>query len=105
MRASIRTTMAIITNTRIRTSSALAIKEKSGLSDVTPLLVWLSPSFPVGSYAYSHGLEWVVETGDVRDLASLEAWLAALLEHGGPWTDAVLLALTHSAVCSDDDTG
>jgi urease accessory protein len=81
----------------------MIIREKSGSSDVTPLLVWLSPSFPIGSYAYSHGLEWVVEAGDVRDLVSLEAWLATLLEHGGPWTDAVLLSLTHHAVCSNDD--
>jgi urease accessory protein len=82
---------------------AMAIREKSGSPDVTPLLVWLSPSFPVGSYAYSHGLEWAVEAGDVRDLSSLEAWLAALLEHGGPWSDAVLLALTHNAVCANDN--
>jgi urease accessory protein len=81
----------------------MAIREKSGAPDVTPLLVWLSPSFPIGSYAYSHGLEWAVEAGDVRDLASLEAWLAALLEHGSPWSDAVLLALTHNAVCANDD--
>jgi urease accessory protein len=81
----------------------MAIREKSGSPDVTPLMVWLSPSFPVGSYAYSHGLEWAVEAGDVRDLASLEAWLAALLEHGGPWSDAVLLALTHHAVGSNDN--
>jgi urease accessory protein len=80
----------------------MTIREKSGSPDATPLLVWLSPSFPVGSYAYSHGLEWVVETGDVHDLASLEAWLAALLEHGGPWSDAVLLALTHDAMCAKD---
>jgi urease accessory protein len=67
-------------------------------ADTTPLLVWLSPSFPVGSYAYSHGLEWAVEAGDVRDAASCEAWIADLIEHGGPWSDAVLLAQTHFAV-------
>ncbi|MCR4376715.1 MAG: urease accessory protein UreF, partial [Rhodospirillales bacterium] len=27
------------------------------------LLAWLSPSFPVGSYAYSHGAEFAVESG------------------------------------------
>ena len=26
------------------------------------LLTWLSPAFPTGAYAYSHGLEWAVET-------------------------------------------
>ena len=33
-----------------------------------PLLVWLSPSFPTGAFAYSQsGLEWAVEVGDVHD--------------------------------------
>ncbi len=26
------------------------------------LLTWLSPAFPTGAFAYSHGLEWAVET-------------------------------------------
>ena len=29
-------------------------------------MIWLSPAYPVGGYSYSHGLEWVVETGKVR---------------------------------------
>jgi urease accessory protein len=91
------TTMATITNTGI----AMARDRTS--TDVTPLLVWLSPSFPVGSFAYSHGLEWAVEAGDVRDAASLERWLDDLLRHGGPWSDAVLLAHAHRAVTASDD--
>ena len=35
------------------------------------LLTWLSPSFPVGAYSYSHGLEYAVEAGLVRDRESL----------------------------------
>ncbi len=57
-----------------------------------PLLVWLSPGFPVGGFAYSHGLEWAVESGAVGDGAALQTWLGDLLEHGGPRADAVLLA-------------
>ena len=38
-----------------------------------PLLIWLSPAFPVGAFAYSHGLEWAVEAGDIIDAASLRA--------------------------------
>jgi urease accessory protein len=62
-----------------------------------PLMVWLSPSFPVGAFAYSHGIEWVVEAGDIKDAATLESWLDDLLAHGGPWSDAVLLACAHRA--------
>jgi urease accessory protein len=56
------------------------------------LTIWLSPSFPVGAFAYSHGLEWAVEAGDVSDEATLVAWLRDLIEHGSVRTDAVLLA-------------
>ena len=38
------------------------------------LTLWLSPAFPVGAFAYSHGLEWAAEAGDVRDEATLVAW-------------------------------
>ena len=66
------------------------------------LLTWLSPAFPVGAYSYSHGLEWAVETGAVRDRASLEAWLATVLRHGAAWSDAVLLAHAHAAATQLD---
>ncbi len=55
------------------------------------LLTWLSPAFPTGGFAYSHGLEWAVEAGDVRDEASLRAWVEDVVERGAGWSDAVLL--------------
>ncbi len=58
------------------------------------LFAWLSPNFPIGSFAFSHGLEWAVETGDIRDAAGLRAWLNDLLHHGAMRADAVLLANT-----------
>jgi urease accessory protein len=56
------------------------------------MLTWLSPSFPVGSYAYSHGLEWAIADGAVTDAASLIAWIADVLRHGGGRNDAILFA-------------
>jgi urease accessory protein len=56
------------------------------------LAAWLSPSYPVGAFAYSHGLEWAVEAGEVRDRAGLTDWLSALLTDGAARTDAILLA-------------
>ena len=66
------------------------------------LLAWLSPSYPVGAYTYSHGLEWAVEAGLVRNRAGLEGWLHTVLRHGGGWQDAVLLAHAHRAVTDRD---
>ncbi|MHB2166414.1 urease accessory protein UreF [Alsobacter sp. R-9] len=68
-----------------------------------PLMVWLSPAFPVGAFAYSHGLEWAVETGQVKDAATAEAWIAGLLDHGSGRNDAVLLACAWRAVTAGDD--
>ncbi len=57
-----------------------------------PLMLWLSPAFPVGSFAYSQGLEWAVEAGDVKDARSLGGWLVDLLTFGAPRADAILFA-------------
>lgn len=53
---------------------------------------WLSPAFPTGAFAYSHGLEQVVARAEVSDAAGLELWLADVLRFGSGWQDAVLLA-------------
>ncbi len=61
------------------------------------LLAWLSPGFPTGAYAYSHGLEWAVETGDIHDGETLLAWLADLCACGSARNDAILLRHAHRA--------
>lgn len=65
------------------------------------LLAWLSPAYPVGAYSYSHGLEWAVEAGLVRDRQGLVAWLSTYLRQGGGWSDAVLLAHAHRGAVDD----
>jgi len=55
------------------------------------LLAWLSPSYPIGAFSYSHGLEFAIESGWVKDRASLQTWLAHVLSQGAAWIDAVLL--------------
>ena len=56
------------------------------------LLSWLSPSFPIGAFAYSHGLERAIHDGAIKDRTSLLGWLSALIACGSGWNDAVLLA-------------
>jgi urease accessory protein len=93
--------MGMITRTARSTGTAMATEKTPGF---LPLMVWLSPSFPVGAFAYSHGIEWMVEAGDIKNAATLEAWLDDLLEHGGTWSDAVLLAAAHQAIEQGNDT-
>lgn len=66
------------------------------------LLLWASPAFPVGSFAHSHGLEWAIETGDVRDSATLRDWVEDALVFGAGRTDAILLAHAHRAAAARD---
>ena len=54
------------------------------------LLAWLSPSFPVGAFSYSHGIEAAVEAGRVADRVGLEAWVGTILRHGTARIDADL---------------
>ncbi len=89
------------------TTTAIAIRTVTVMTvdareDFLPLLVWLNPSFPIGSFAYSHGIEWAVEAADIKDAETCAAWLTDLLTHGGGWSDEVLLAAAHRAVEMND---
>jgi urease accessory protein len=66
-------------------------------------MTWLSPAFPVGGYSYSHGLEWAVEAGAVRDAAALGGWVEDLLVHGAARSDTIFLAETWRAVAGGDE--
>ena len=61
------------------------------------LMTWLSPSFPVGAYAYSHGLEMAVEDGLVTDPETLSNWLEGILIYGAGKTDGILSSETWRA--------
>lgn len=59
------------------------------------LMTWLSPAFPVGGFAYSHGLERALHDGLLPDTTALRGWLCDLVALGSGWNDAVLLAEAH----------
>ena len=42
------------------------------------LMAWFSPTFPIGGFAFSHGLEWAQEVGVVIGREALEGWLGDL---------------------------
>jgi len=73
-----------------------------GGSPLLLLQVWLSPTFPIGTFAYSHGLEAAVDFGDLRDGAALREWIADLLGYGSARSDAILLAGAYHAARAGD---
>lgn len=66
------------------------------------LLQLASPALPVGAYSYSHGLEWAVEAGWVRDEASAQSWMQGLLTHLLAKLDVPVLARLYAAWSAAD---
>jgi urease accessory protein len=95
-------TVTIITTTATATPTAMTTNTDGDAWREAPLLLWLSPAFPVGAFAYSHGLEWAYEAGDVTDATSLAAWLADLAHFGAPHLDAALFAQAFRAAAAAD---
>jgi urease accessory protein len=67
-----------------------------------PLAIWFSPMFPVGAFAYSHGLEWAQEAGDITDADDLRDWLSTLIQRGALHNDTILLADAYRAAVRCD---
>ena len=62
-------------------------------SKLITLMQWLSPAFPIGGFAYSHGLEWAINKGYVSNREELQKWVSDLLEYGSLKNDAILIKL------------
>ena len=67
------------------------------------LMAWLSPSYPVGAFSYSSGIELAVEAGDIKDAESLRRWLAIVIGEGGGFCDAVFFVHAHRSLADTDD--
>ena len=67
------------------------------------LQAWFSPSFPIGSFSYSHGLEAAVQAGFVTDTASLKHWLHNLIEFGSCRNDVIFLKAAYQGDNSVND--
>jgi len=64
-------------------------------SDIQILQNWFSAGFPIGSFAYSHGLETVIEDKVVTDPATLTAWIEFILKYGSCHNDGLFLKAAH----------
>ena len=81
--------MAMITKAAMHTDPQLTLAQ------------WFSPAFPVGAFAYSHGLEQAIAECGVADSQSLTIWIEDVLRFGAGRSDALFLAAAFSA---DSDT-
>jgi urease accessory protein len=93
--------MLMTTNNQEQPNAAVEMTEGESAS-LYRLMTWLSASFPVGAFAYSSGIEWAVEAGDIADAASLREWLGAMLTDGSGYCDAIFLVQAHRAAADDN---
>jgi len=76
--------------------------ELPGSAALYRLMAWLSPAYPVGAFSYSHGLEYAVEAGLIRDAGSARDWVEDVIRFGSARNDGVFLASAYrAAVCGD----
>jgi len=55
------------------------------------LQVWFSSSFPIGSYAYSHGLEALIDDKKIKNRDDVKEFLDALLFYGTLRNDYIFM--------------
>ena len=81
----------------------MAMGARTGMTTATampddPALLltqWLSPAFPVGAFAYSHGLEEPIAAGRIKTPTDLQTWLEDICAYGAGHADLVLLAAAY----------
>ena len=71
-------------------------------NDTLTLTQWLSPSFPIGAFAYSHGLETAMSDGVIRSASDLQLWLSDVLSNGSGRNDCILLKAAYESEDAGD---
>ena len=70
---------------------AINIKMKTFKDPHQILQVWFSSSFPIGSYAYSHGLEALIDDKKIKNKDDVKEFLDALLFYGTLRNDYIFM--------------
>lgn len=72
------------------------------MANMLGLLYLASPTLPIGSFAYSQGLEKAIDANLVHDKESLLAWCRDFMSIGLAQLDIVLLAQIYQAIYERD---
>jgi len=59
------------------------------------VLSWFSSSYPIGSFNYSHGIEYAIDSGLVSDKDTLQEWISGIVQFGSARLDAILFKKTY----------
>ena len=64
-------------------------------SSLQILQTWFSPSFPIGSYSYSHGLEAMIEDNLILNKEDIQDYINCLLFYGTCNNDIILIKYSY----------
>ncbi|MDC2992385.1 hypothetical protein OAZ22_01700 [Pelagibacteraceae bacterium] len=62
------------------------------------LQIWFSSSFPIGSYAYSHGLEALIDNKKINNKNDVKEYLDALLFYGTLRNDFIFIKSVYNGM-------
>ena len=72
------------------------IKGKKDLKESLQILqTWFSPSFPIGSFSYSHGLEAMINDNFIKSKEDILDYLKCILKYGTGKNDIILMKHTY----------
>jgi len=73
-----------------------------GMLALVRLLQLASPALPIGAYSYSQGLEWMIDSGAIRDSGTARRWVGDMLDNVvADGEAAVLWRLLAAIQCGD----
>ena len=72
------------------------LKNKKDLKESLQILqTWFSPSFPIGSFSYSHGLEAMINDNFIKSKEDILDYLKCILKYGTGKNDIILMKYTY----------
>ena len=63
---------------------------------ILTLSQWISPSYPVGSFTYSHGLEALVNLRWLGNADNIYDWMSNIMQSGSDSTDAIFFSADYN---------
>lgn len=76
-------------------------------STLSSVRLWqlISPTLPVGAYAYSQAMEYAVHCGELDSYDTVKQWIAGLLQHSYCHLDLAVFRRLYQCAASGDQIG
>ena len=76
--------------------------ESDCFKELQLLQSWFSPSFPIGSYGYSHGLESLIEEKIIQNKSDVIDYLVGIIFNGSCKNDVIFIKCTYEGLDLND---